>query len=325
MQTNDLQTSIEDSLLRCLYVLGKIEPSNIIKPSKFDWERCSRTDRGVSAKTIVASGKLLDYDDEFGSSMQNHYAVEQLNRMLPEDIRVFSYTRVSKSFHPHLNTHMRMYSYYLPIDYLRQLGVSVDVSLFQEALNCFLGTHWMKNYSGSVHHRNKNLHQFYYRTIQAVSSTPLTINNELFLHVLIAGNSFLYHQIRKMIGGAVAASCGSWSLPYLVASFDLHNIQVPLAPSTPLVLDSVAFRADKNVFLNKQDLARTVESGRKRRNPNPNRKYDTLLLLDDEQMRNSEKFFSSFVLPRMTEDIKQEEKEMGDFIKSLHLGTCYDI
>lgn len=41
MQTNDLQTSIEDSLLRCLYVLGKIEPSNIIKPSKFDWERCS--------------------------------------------------------------------------------------------------------------------------------------------------------------------------------------------------------------------------------------------------------------------------------------------
>lgn len=30
---------------------------------------------------------------------------------------------------------------------------------------------------------------------------------------------------------------------------------MPLAPSTPLVLDSVAFRADKNVFLNKQELA----------------------------------------------------------------------
>lgn len=100
MQINDLQTSIEDSLLRCLYILGKIEPSNIIKSSKFDWERCSSsqdfallysgTDKGVSAKVIVVSGKLLDYDDEFGSSRQNRYAVEQLNRMLPEDIRVFS-------------------------------------------------------------------------------------------------------------------------------------------------------------------------------------------------------------------------------------------
>ena len=38
---------------------------------------------------------------------------------------------------------------------------------------------------------------------------------------------------------------------------------MPLAPSTPLVLDSVAFRADKNVFLNKQELAATVLSGRK--------------------------------------------------------------
>ena len=60
---------------------------------------------------------------------------------------------------------------------------------------------------------------------------------------------------------------------------------MPLAPSTPLVLDSVAFRADKNVFLNKQELAATVLSGRKRRNLNPNRAYDHILLLDDQENR----------------------------------------
>ena len=60
---------------------------------------------------------------------------------------------------------------------------------------------------------------------------------------------------------------------------------MPLAPSTPLVLDSVAFRADKNVFLNKQELEATVLSGRKRRNLNPNRTYDHVLLLDDQENR----------------------------------------
>ena len=51
------------------------------------------------------------------------------------------------------------------------------------------------------------------------------------------------------------------------------------------MLDSVAFRADKNVFLNKQELEATVMSGRKRRNLNPNRTYDHVLLLNDEENR----------------------------------------
>lgn len=44
----------------------------------------------MSARSIVVSGKLMDYDDEFNSSMQNQRAVEQLNQLLPDDIRVFS-------------------------------------------------------------------------------------------------------------------------------------------------------------------------------------------------------------------------------------------
>ena len=116
------------------------------------------------------SGKLMDYDDEFDSSMQNRLAVEQLNQLLPEDIRVFSCTcfqcpfskdtRGSKSFNPHLNTHTRTYSYYLPIDQYQsshycpnrsiELGVHIDTAKFQKALSVFLGTHSMKNYSGSI-------------------------------------------------------------------------------------------------------------------------------------------------------------------------------
>ena len=119
------------------------------------------------------------------------------------------------------------------------------------------------------------------------------MSNHSLLRIQLNGNSFLYHQIRKMVGAAVAVACGSWTpsylqscKPFLVCSrpaFSEPAIQVPLAPSTPLVLDSVAFRADKNVFLNKEALASTVNSGRKRRNTNPNRMYDHILLLDGKE------------------------------------------
>ena len=42
MQCNDLKTSVEDILIHHLYSMGKISFSNAYKPSKFDWERCSR-------------------------------------------------------------------------------------------------------------------------------------------------------------------------------------------------------------------------------------------------------------------------------------------
>lgn len=104
------------------------------------------------------------------------------------------------------------------------------LSIFRHTLNEEL--FWLDSVYSFIHsflfsHRNKNLSQFYLRTMYFLflsyefsnhaSSTPLTIGSEHYLHVLLNGNSFLYHQIRKMIGGAVAVSCGSWSFPYLQA------------------------------------------------------------------------------------------------------------
>ena len=100
MQTNDQRTSIEDHLINALYSMGKISFANIYKVSKFDWERCSRvlllstlcvgTDKGVSAVTIVVTGKMLDYDDEFDDTLHSPLITEKLNAVLPDDIRVFS-------------------------------------------------------------------------------------------------------------------------------------------------------------------------------------------------------------------------------------------
>lgn len=109
------------------------------------------------------------------------------------------------------------------------------------------------------------------------------------------GNSFLYHQIRKMIGAAVATSCSSWSFEYLqkcclfhhfsCIAFELSGIQVPLAPSTPLVLRTVSFRSDKHVYLDQNELEQALRNGKHRKNDNPNKFYDNLLLLNEEENR----------------------------------------
>ena len=108
MQTNDQRTSIENKLINALYFMGKISFANIYKVSKFDWERCSSgllcmfsylgTDKGVSAMTIVVTGKMLDYDDVFDNTHHSPQIVNKLNAVLPDDIRVFSCSGVSS--HP---------------------------------------------------------------------------------------------------------------------------------------------------------------------------------------------------------------------------------
>ena len=72
---------------------------------------------------------------------------------------------MSNRFNPHLNTFSRQYSYFVPVTRLQQMGVTLDKSLFESSLAVLTGTHFMKNYAGPVRHRNKNLRQFYVRTM----------------------------------------------------------------------------------------------------------------------------------------------------------------
>ena len=69
------------------------------------------------------------------------------------------------------------------------------------------------------------------------------------------------------------------------AAFELPQIPIPLAPGAPLVLRSVSFRCDKHIYLNKEELAQVVECGKRKKNPNPNKRYDILLLLNDDEQR----------------------------------------
>ena len=68
-------------------------------------------------------------------------------------------------------------------------------------------------------------------------------------------------------------------------AFNTENVAVPIAPSTPLVLQSVSFRSDKHTFLNKSELRSVVDKGRHKKNLNPNKSRDMILLMTDEEDR----------------------------------------
>ena len=53
-----------------------------------------------------------------------------------------------------------------------------------------------------------------------MTTRAITQEGEEFWEVSVNGNSFLYHQIRKMLGGAIATACGSWSFEYLKKCMD---------------------------------------------------------------------------------------------------------
>ena len=71
----------------------------------------------------------------------------------------------------------------------------------------------------------------------------------------------------------------------LFIAFNTENVAIPIAPSTPLVLQSVSFRSDKQTFLNKSELRSVVDGGRHKKNQNPNKAHDMILLMTDEEDR----------------------------------------
>ncbi len=88
----------------------------------------------------------------------------------------------------------------------------------------------------------------------------------------VTGMSFMLHQIRHMIGGALAVARGSLPLPLLRASLAAHaRVNVPRAPPHTLVLSDCSFPPFRKVRRGAWSGARpgtsTVCSGRLHRMP----------------------------------------------------------
>jgi len=121
LQINPGALSIESFLERALLLCGGIIEQNYGNLQKIGWTRAARTDRGVHALSQCCSMKIKIVDGGVSEFIKN------INLFLPNDIRVFAATKVSKSFNAKTDCSGRKYEYLLPTYLLTDIDIINDI------------------------------------------------------------------------------------------------------------------------------------------------------------------------------------------------------
>ncbi len=208
-QGGDVRT-VEGEVLRALGELGA--GSN---PRELALQMASRTDAGVSA-----AGNVLALTTSFPLD-----ALPRALNGLVEDVWVTGIAEVPDVFRPRHAT-LRRYRYILPRDF-------TDVEAFREALACFQGEHDLERFA----RRRGGTRD----TVVEVSRVDVTPREDV-VHVDVEGPSFLWNQVRRMVGAAVTVAHGEASLKDLEATIAGSTDRgFPPAPAEHLVLLGVEY------------------------------------------------------------------------------------
>lgn len=167
-----------------------------------------RTDAGVHAIGQVANFKIKDKllkqffkeweneDIEYG--LKNVH--KELNRYLPQDIRIISVSEENERFHARLNAIGKHYSYRIDNGeisevflrkYLLRIEEKLDLDKMRNAAQMLIGEHDFKSFCA-----NKKMKKSTVRTIYKIEITK----DKGIVKIDFYGNGFLYNMIRIMVG-----------------------------------------------------------------------------------------------------------------------------
>ena len=214
--------------------------------------RASRTDKGVSAIMNVVSCKLHKYPNMCENEMK-----EKVNKFLPEDIKVFRIIEVSGHFNSKDNNNLREYHYYIPSFVFERHAKNEKTEEDKREINpqenlsskIKVDSYFTGNYSYKLPKEDiekirelclefkgtKNYHN-YTRKQQFSDMSSQRIMFEVACEEVrdfggfemakfkIVGQSFLYNQIRKMIGIIVDIIRSDRDFQYLRNSFLSNKI-----------------------------------------------------------------------------------------------------
>ncbi|KAI1172178.1 pseudouridine synthase [Nemania sp. FL0916] len=141
----------------------------------------------------------------------------------------------------------------------RRYRVTPDrLDQLQQALDKYVGTRNYHNYTIQKSHDDASAK----RTIKSfeVNREPIQINDTQWLSLKVHGQSFMMHQIRKMVGMAVLAVRCATPWERFDESYTAARISIPKAPSLGLLLERPVFtnynrRAVENLGLEELNFA----------------------------------------------------------------------
>ncbi|KAJ6593151.1 pseudouridine synthase [Mycena capillaripes] len=150
------------------------------------WERCGRTDRGVSAGGQVIS---LWVRSALESAKAEHSYTLILNRILPPTIRILAWSPVAPEFSSRFACKSRHYKYFFAPD-------GLDIRLMSEAGSLLVGGHDFRNFCKLDPAKQLTT---YTRRIMSADISPVA-GSASGMHVLdLKGSAFLYHQVRHIM------------------------------------------------------------------------------------------------------------------------------
>ncbi|CAL9683704.1 unnamed protein product [Knipowitschia caucasica] len=231
--------TIEDDLVTALVKSGCIPQEHCDDMKKMSFQRCARTDKGVSAAGQVVSLKVRLVDD----------VIEKINEHLPPQIRILGLKRVTQGFNSKNNCDARTYSYTLPtvafaskdydIENAAAFRLSPETLENINHLFClYKGTHNFHNFTSQKASSDPSARRY---ITQMSCGKPFMSKDNEFAEITVRGQSFMMHQIRKMIGLVIAVVKGYATDDVIERSWGKEKVDVPKAPGLGLVLERVHF------------------------------------------------------------------------------------
>ena len=171
--------------------LSKIHKKEVVS------EFASRTDSGVHASNQVVSFKS-------DLNISHDKWIETLNFYLPNDISVFKFDQIDKDIDVRRDAVEREYTYKIilgerisPIEYnyFEHVDEKLNLGILNEAKNSFIGEHNFLSFTGRLLPKNAN-------TIREINSIDYELSGRE-LKIMITAKSFLYQQVRRIIGSLI--------------------------------------------------------------------------------------------------------------------------
>ncbi|KAL4709127.1 hypothetical protein ACJJTC_014686 [Scirpophaga incertulas] len=238
MQRNPGVRTIEEDLFKAMWEAKYINEDEFNNQKETQFQRSSRTDKGVSAARQVVSIKLpLEVN------------IEEINKRLPPCIRVFGVKRVTNRFNSKCKCDARTYSYTLPTyvfepsmvtdDDRRQYRIEeAKLEEVKNVLSVYRGTKCYHNFTEKKHYHDPSASRY---MIDFTVEKVFVDSGMEFAVLLVKGQSFMLHQIRKMVGLTIAVVRGLVDRSVMERVFTKEKVMIPTAPGLGLVLDMVHY------------------------------------------------------------------------------------
>ena len=213
-----------------------------------------RTDQGVHAR-----GQAGHFDVPYSKAneiIQNPSHLEfVLNRLLPDDIRIYN-IQPMKEFHATSFANGKLYVYRFCVNkfvdplrkrYCAHVYNKIDMQIFHDCLQMFIGTHDFKAFANRIAHTNKDLLPFGHSvdTIRTVQSIDVIDEGGGYYRVEFRLKSALYRMVRNIMGASLAVAAGHLPLSkvetLLKEATDRDDLKARSAPPEGLTLEYVYY------------------------------------------------------------------------------------